>query len=278
MKLIHVAPKLVVDLSAVPLSDLATALHYIDMGGFQIVNVRDPMFDQDAVTKKYFTDNKYTDAEVNAIVAIHTAIASAHHTNHEAAQTETARFKGIEVERTGGAIGLIDGCTINEYARMNLTTYSTGTNQCPILILNRSNSGSKTKVTTVNGQMLGAFMFYGVHSGNDWAGAAGIQIFQDGNAGTVNVPSKFHFYVYDELNVPHYGFTIDKRGWTHYNSGGVKATSPHDINFDRIRIKVSKTPATAGATGLAGEICWDANYIYTCVATNTWKRTPISTW
>ena len=47
---------------------------------------------------------------------------------------------------------------------------------------------------------------------------------------------------------------------------------------DRIRIGTAKTPASAGATGTAGEICWDANYIYVCTATNTWKRTAISTW
>ena len=40
----------------------------------------------------------------------------------------------------------------------------------------------------------------------------------------------------------------------------------------------TKTPASAGATGTTGTITWDANYIYVCTATNTWKRTAISTW
>ena len=47
---------------------------------------------------------------------------------------------------------------------------------------------------------------------------------------------------------------------------------------DRIRVGTAKTPASASATGTAGEICWDANYIYVCTATNTWKRTAIATW
>lgn len=50
------------------------------------------------------------------------------------------------------------------------------------------------------------------------------------------------------------------------------------VNGDRVRIATAKTPASAGATGTTGEICWDANYIYVCTATNTWKRTAISTW
>jgi len=45
-----------------------------------------------------------------------------------------------------------------------------------------------------------------------------------------------------------------------------------------LRIATAKTPATAGDTGNAGEICWDANYIYVCVAANTWKRAGIAAW
>ena len=45
-----------------------------------------------------------------------------------------------------------------------------------------------------------------------------------------------------------------------------------------IRMDESKTPATAGADGNVGEICWDADYVYVCVATDTWKRTAIATW
>jgi hypothetical protein len=50
------------------------------------------------------------------------------------------------------------------------------------------------------------------------------------------------------------------------------------VNGDRVRIATAKTPASASDTGVAGEICWDASYVYVCTATNTWKRTAISTW
>jgi hypothetical protein len=50
------------------------------------------------------------------------------------------------------------------------------------------------------------------------------------------------------------------------------------VNGDRVRIATAKTPASASATGTTGEICWDASYIYVCVATNTWKRAAIVTW
>jgi len=45
-----------------------------------------------------------------------------------------------------------------------------------------------------------------------------------------------------------------------------------------IRLGTSRTPASATATGNTGEICWDSGYLYVCVATNTWKRTSLSTW
>jgi len=37
-------------------------------------------------------------------------------------------------------------------------------------------------------------------------------------------------------------------------------------------------PASAGDTGTQGEIRWTDDYIYVCVATDTWKRSTISTW
>lgn len=40
----------------------------------------------------------------------------------------------------------------------------------------------------------------------------------------------------------------------------------------------TSTPALATSSGVVGTITWDANYIYVCVATNTWKRIGISTW
>ena len=38
------------------------------------------------------------------------------------------------------------------------------------------------------------------------------------------------------------------------------------------------TPLSASATGTTGEIKWDADFIYICVSTNTWKRSAITTW
>jgi hypothetical protein len=39
---------------------------------------------------------------------------------------------------------------------------------------------------------------------------------------------------------------------------------------------ISVIPATATSTGTLGQLAYDTNYIYLCVATNTWKRAAIS--
>lgn len=51
-----------------------------------------------------------------------------------------------------------------------------------------------------------------------------------------------------------------------------------DINSDILRLRTSKTPANAGASGNAGDHCWDSGYLYVCVAANTWKRVAIASW
>jgi hypothetical protein len=60
--------------------------------------------------------------------------------------------------------------------------------------------------------------------------------------------------------------------------GTTTPTAVVDINSDILRLRTAKTPASATAAGNAGDICWDASYIYVCTATNTWKRTLIATW
>ena len=62
---------------------------------------------------------------------------------------------------------------------------------------------------------------------------------------------------------------------------GIATSSPTgllDVNDDHVRVRTAKTPASATATGNAGDICWDANYVYVCVAANTWKRAALSSW
>lgn len=62
------------------------------------------------------------------------------------------------------------------------------------------------------------------------------------------------------------------------NVSGVSTFQNLDINSNSIRLRTTKTPASATDTGEEGQICWDADYVYVCVGTDTWKRSAISTW
>lgn len=56
------------------------------------------------------------------------------------------------------------------------------------------------------------------------------------------------------------------------------ATGDYETIWSSPNIHTTSTPASAGSTGTTGTITWDADYIYVCVATDTWKRIAIATW
>jgi len=47
---------------------------------------------------------------------------------------------------------------------------------------------------------------------------------------------------------------------------------------DTLRLATARTPASAIAPGIVGEICWDENFVYVCTATNIWRRAGLVTW
>lgn len=62
---------------------------------------------------------------------------------------------------------------------------------------------------------------------------------------------------------------------------GIKTQSPTaavDINDNTLRLRGTRTPASAMAAGNQGDICWDASFLYLCVAANTWRRVAHATW
>lgn len=50
------------------------------------------------------------------------------------------------------------------------------------------------------------------------------------------------------------------------------------VSGNKIIVRNSQTPASATAVGEAGTIAWDINYVYVCVAANTWRRAALAAW
>ncbi len=55
-------------------------------------------------------------------------------------------------------------------------------------------------------------------------------------------------------------------------------SNPITIKSGPLILETSLPPATASSTGVRGTIAWDADYVYVCTATNTWKRSALTTW
>ena len=68
---------------------------------------------------------------------------------------------------------------------------------------------------------------------------------------------------YDELS---------GRLYVYYDGGWVDA-SPRGVG---VATSIGLGTKAANDTGTTGQISYDANYIYICTATNTWKRSPLT--
>lgn len=82
-----------------------------------------------------------------------------------------------------------------------------------------------------------------------------------------------------------YGLYIENFGTTHTTGEtyalyveGQESYFGGNITTSGVFNMPSNPPATAGAAGTRGDIAWDADYIYVCVADNTWKRSSLSSW
>lgn len=116
-----------------------------------------------------------------------------------------------------------------------------------------------------------------------------------GNDGSGSSTNSYGFYSADQAKsgANQYGFYAAQNSrtnsWAFYAGGtaqsyfggnvGIGTSSPQvalDINSDRLRIENAHTPASSSESCYAGTIVWDANYVYVCTATNTWKRAALS--
>lgn len=58
----------------------------------------------------------------------------------------------------------------------------------------------------------------------------------------------------------------------------VGITASNVVVTNRLGISSTNVPALVASAGDPGQITWDSNYIYVCVATNTWKRANLAAW
>ena len=124
-----------------------------------------------------------------------------------------------------------------------------------------------------------------------FGGGNDLQIYHDGvnsyieDLGTGNMYIQFYERLRFQDNTGGAGtiaaFNVDSSGCQLYHIGALKiqTTATGTVTTGQMDIAALNTaPASAGAAGTLGEIRYTADYIYVCTATNTWKRTALTTW
>lgn len=52
----------------------------------------------------------------------------------------------------------------------------------------------------------------------------------------------------------------------------------NSVNVTAKYVKVATPPVLSTSDGVQGEIRFDSSYIYVCIATNTWRRSALTSW
>lgn len=178
--------------------------------------------------------------------------------------TEIQLSAGLSGYRTGGSI-------ISSF-----TSYSDSSANPSIFNFQACRGSQSSPSASSNGDRVGRLSYAGRHSGGSFISTALIEARVDAAVSSTEVPLSINFITGTTAGNRTERLRITSAGYC-----GFATTSPTqiiDINDNSIRLRTAKTPSSASDTGTTGQICWDSNYIYVCVATNTWKRTAISTW
>jgi hypothetical protein len=119
---------------------------------------------------------------------------------------------------------------------------------------------------------------------------SGIGMYQDGGTAVI-IGTNAAVTAMSPISIR--GTTVDLDNNLKVNAAGrvlIGNPTPNDITGEAVQVNgaiicdqfkiwgLNTAPASASATGTLGEIRIDANYIYICTATNTWKRVAIATW
>ena len=72
--------------------------------------------------------------------------------------------------------------------------------------------------------------------------------------------------------------TLPTKGDNNWDVPINNALTALDARTTALESHFGAVPATATSTGVVGQTAYSATYFYVCVATNQWRRAPLSAW
>ena len=170
------------------------------------------------------------------------------------ASTSSSLFKSIVFENAQN----------NEVGRFKTTgdfTVNEGNAAIGSTVINTTLNSITLSIGSNNANQAGRLKLYSIYNGGN-----GFELFQDPASG--NVTLALNSTALPTLTLSSTTVTVD-----------ADEVVTGDLTVDNDFYLPSPTvPPAASSAGTAGQIAWDANYVYVCIATNTWKRSPLTTW
>jgi len=115
-----------------------------------------------------------------------------------------------------------------------------------------------------------------------------LEIYHDGSNSYIEDTGTGNFYIRGSERIRFQGINGEPLLYLNENSNvemyydnalKIETTSTGTLTTGQMNLAgLNTAPASAAAAGVLGEIRYTADYIYVCTATNTWKRSALSTW
>lgn len=178
---------------------------------------------------------------------------------------------------------------IGSESRVDITVDSSVSNNqwSGIQVISSTLKYSQPRQANKWGEILGYNQFFDFYNGSDtvetqYANGITGYYFKGGLVGSnVRLKSNYHaFYSFpDAYQVISSRFLAGYTFYHFYGNGDYPSYFGGVVRAKQFQLNALNTaPANATAAGTTGEIRIDVNYIYVCVATNTWKRAALATW
>lgn len=173
---------------------------------------------------------------------------------------------------TGGSMVTSTNFTFDSTTKSIALIGAGSTNNVRFSLKNTTASGDAQLAVVNDANSIGLMFLTGsTYSPYKPIGANSLGFYKTGSSGNIAI-----------LNDANGDITLTTNGnstaqWTLNSSGNVVQTGTNTATQYRLSA-LNTAPASASATGTTGEVRITSDYIYVCIATNTWVRAALATW